>query len=300
MLSFSRSFKLRDYNHFDGENRQVLLYDDADCDRLLEDFYSNVVEAIREKKHFPVIRLADGEFQFLLGKNELNLRKPVLFLLRNLAGELFRTIFRKKFEARSKTYTSGVYSTSERGAARTAYAECLKYIADDGIMALYTIKKPNFYTEQYLPLLFDFFQSNNIVINGNNYVPFYFVYIILTNQKFKEIYKNKHVHVITSFDEDRRMSIEQSLFSHGVSSVSWTNISRDKSLFDLIDADRIDKKTDIVFVGAGVGKVNIFNQLRKVSAVVIDAGYILETWQNPQLANERDYCSVTTIDPEGS
>ena len=87
MLAFSRSFKLRDYRHFDADNRQVLLHEDADCDRLLEEFYSSVVAAIREKKNFPVIRLADGEFQFLLGKNELNLRKP-LFLIKTNSGFL--------------------------------------------------------------------------------------------------------------------------------------------------------------------------------------------------------------------
>ena len=230
----------------------------------------------------------------------MNLRKPLFVLIRNLLGELFRWIIRKNFEAKSKTYTSGVYSTAERRVAHAAYAECLKYVADNGILALYTIKKPNFYTEQYLPLLFNFFEDNNIVIDGANYVPFYFVYIILTNKKFTAIYKDKNIHLITSFDYDRRMSIEQSLFSLGASSVSWTNISRDKSLFDIIDTECIDKRTDIVFVGAGVGKVNIFNQLRKVPAVIIDAGYVLETWQNPQLANERDYCSVTAIDLEGS
>jgi hypothetical protein len=45
-------------------------------------------------------------------------------------------------------------------------------------------------------------------------------------------------------------------------------------------------------VGAGVGKVNIFNQLKGFPAVVVDAGYIFEIWQNPRLAEERDYCEV--------
>ena len=49
---------------------------------------------------------------------------------------------------------------------------------------------------------------------------------------------------------------------------------------------------DIIFVGAGIGKVHIFNQLKNIQAVIIDAGYIFETWENPALVNERDYCKT--------
>ena len=54
----------------------------------------------------------------------------------------------------------------------------------------------------------------------------------------------------------------------------------------------VSKNVDIIFVGAGVGKVNIFNQLKNIPAIIIDAGYIFETWQNPKLRNERDYCET--------
>lgn len=290
MLLTNRSFILKDYKNYDVESRKVLLFEESDCDTLLEKFYSDVLEAVDKKKHFPIIRIADGEFQFLLGKNELNLRKPIVTLVRNLLGELLRTISGRNFEARSRTYTSGVYNTSDQAHVYAGYSECLKYVADNGILALYTLIKPNFYTEQYLPRLFDFFENNDIAVDSSNYIPFYFVYIILTNKRYSKIYQNKCVHLITSFNNTRKESIERSLFSLGVRSISWTNISRDKSLFDVIDIDSIDKSTDVVFVGAGVGKVNIFNQLKDFPAVVIDAGYIFEIWQEPQLSKERDYC----------
>ena len=37
---------------------------------------------------------------------------------------------------------------------------------------------------------------------------------------------------------------------------------------------------------------NIFNQLKGIPCLVIDAGYIFETWQNPSLCDERDYCKT--------
>ena len=283
-------FTLKDYSKYDNENRLVYLYEKEDCDYLLNNFYRKVIESIDHKVYLPIIRIADGEYQFLLGKDEFNLRKPKLMLLKNLLGELYRKIFKINFEARSRTYTSGVYESSDFINAKKEYAKCLKHISSNGVLAIYTIIKPNFYTEQYLPKLWNFFKSNDIDINVNNYVPFYFIYIILTNRKYSKIYKGRKLHLITSFDDSRKKKIEDTLYSFGVKEISWTEISRDKSLYDSIDTDEIPNNVDIVFVGAGVGKVAIFNQLQTLSALVIDAGYVFETWENPCLNLERDYC----------
>ena len=70
------NFTLRDYKKFDSENRKVYLCKDKNCDNLLDTFYKRINNSILKKEHFPIIRIADGEFQFLLGKNEFNLRKP--------------------------------------------------------------------------------------------------------------------------------------------------------------------------------------------------------------------------------
>jgi len=285
-------FKLKDYKKFDSEGRKVYLFEDNNCDDLLDAFYKKIDNLIGRKEHFPIIRIADGEFQFLLGKNEFNLRKPLHLLVKNLAGELYRKLFRIKFEARSRTYTSGVYSHSDRHSVKNQYSECLKHISEKGILALYTIIKPGFYTEQYLPHLFSFFDKHNINLNENNYIPFYFIYIVLTNNKYSKIYIDKNVHLITSFDDGRKSKIERTLKSLGVKSITWTNISRDRSLFDTVNANDIDQNVDIIFVGAGIGKVNIFNQLKSVKTLIIDAGYIFETWQEPELKKERDYCAI--------
>ena len=284
-------FILNDYARYDSEKRKAYLLSDKNCDVLLESFYSILLKALDKKEHLPIIRIADGEFQFLLGKNEFNARKPKFTLIKNLLGELYRKIFRVKFEARSRTYTSGIYAKSDFKDVKYKYADCLRYIADNGILAIYTIIKPGFYTEQYLPQLFKFFDKNQISLNKKNYVPFYFIYIVLTNKRYANIYNGKNIHLITSFDNERKNKIEKTLFSLGVKSINWTQISKDRSLFDIIDKNKISSNTDIVFVGAGVGKVNIFNQLRSFPSLIIDAGYIFETWQNPDLRLERDYCN---------
>jgi len=285
-------FNLKDYKNFDSENRKVYLFMDKNCDDLLDTLYKRINSSILKKEHFPIVRIADGEFQFLLGKNEFNLRKPFHKLVIHLVKQLFEKIFKPKFEAKSRTYTSGVYSHSDRDAVKTEYSECLKYISEKGILALYTIVKPGFYTEQYLPSLFSFFEKQNINVSEKNYIPFYFIYIVLTNKRYSKIYVDKHVHLITSFDNERKVKIEHNLKSFGVKLVTWTEISRDRSLFDIVNLGDISKNVDIIFVGAGIGKVNIFNQLKKIPATIIDAGYIFETWENPALVKERDYCEV--------
>jgi hypothetical protein len=286
------NFTLKDYKKFDSENRKVYLCKDKNCDNLLDAFYKRINNSILKKEHFPIIRVADGEFQFLLGKNEFNLRKPFHKLIIHLIRQLFEKIFKPKFEAKSRTYTSGVYSYFDRYNVKRQYSECLKYISEEGVLALYTTIKPGFYTEQYLPSLFSFFEKQNINVSENNYIPFYFIYIILTNNKYSNIYKDKDIHLITSFDSERKAKIEYTLRNLGVKSVTWTKISRDSSLFDIINVGDISKNVDVVFVGAGIGKVNIFNQLRGIPAIIIDAGYIFETWQDPTLVKERDYCEV--------
>ena len=284
-------FSLRDYNRFDSEKREVYLFEEENCDILLNNFYIRLLKVIEKKQHFPVLRLADGEYQFLLGKNEFNLRKPIKLLLRNLGGELVRKLFKQKFEARSRTYTSGVYDQSDLAHVKSQYSKCLKHISANGVLAIYTIIKPDFYTEHYLPKLWDFFNEQDIKLDSKNYIPFYFIYILLTNPKYSEIYHGRNIHLITSFDESRKRKINKSLLSLGVKRVTWTKLSRDKSLFDILDVDAIPSDVDIVFVGAGVGKVNIFNQLHSLSVPIIDAGYIFETWQESNLAFERDYCA---------
>jgi len=285
-------FKLKDYKDFNSEDREVYLFKDDNCDDLLDAFYKRIDNLIGRKEHFPIIRIADGEFQFLLGKNVFNLRKPFHKLVVHLIRQLFEKILKPKFEAKSRTYTSGVYNHSDRDNVKNQYSECLKYISEKGVLALYTTIKPGFYTEQYLASLFSFFERESININENNYIPFYFIYIILTNKKYSNIYKDKDIHLITSFDNERKVKVEKTLKSFGVKSVAWTKISRDRSLFDIIDLGGISKNVDVVFIGAGIGKVNIFNQLKKIPAIIIDAGYIFETWENPALVKERDYCKT--------
>ena len=284
---------LHDYPKYQLEKREALLFPDQECEAVLEALFQKVLNAMSGRTELPILRVADGEFQFLLGKNEWNLRKPKIELFRNIIGTWYRAIIGVTFEAKSRTYSSGRYTKEEHDLAATTYRECLHYIASNGILAIYTIIKPNFYTEQYLEKFFRFLEASDATLTNKNYVPFYFVYIILTNPKYNEIYKRKNIHLVSGFDLTKKKNIESSLYALGAASVTWTKISQTRSLFDIIDRSSIPTKSDIVFVGGGVGKTNIFNQLRGINCPIVDAGYIFEIWNDGSLAEERDYCSVS-------
>tara|TARA_B100000780_G_scaffold252464_1_gene199573 strand:+ start:1116 stop:2009 length:894 start_codon:yes stop_codon:yes gene_type:complete len=290
-LKHLNSFSLSDYSKFDKENRKVFLIENQNCEVILELFFNRVLNIIKEKKHFPIIRLADGEYQFLLGTNELNLRKPKIKLVYHMFKQYYEKLFNKRFEAKSRTYTSGRYDINKSKLdIIEKYSISLQNISKKGVLAIYTIIKPGFYSEQYLPKLERFFEKNNIQINTKNYVPFYFVYILLTNKKYISLYENKNIHLITSYDESRKIKIEKTLKLLNVKKITWTMISVDNSLNDIIDVNKLNINIDIIFIGGGLGKVNIFNQLNDFPALIIDAGYIFETWQNPKLKMERNYC----------
>ena len=220
-----RPFKLNDYQKFDKQNRKVFLIEDQNCDDMLELFFKRILNVIKEKKHFPIIRLADGEYQFLLGTNELNFRKSKIKLVYHIFKQYYEKLFNKRFEAKSRTYTSGRYDIKKSKIdIIKKYSISLQNISKKGILAIYTIIKPGFYSEQYLPKLEQFFQKNNIEVNTNNYVPFYFVYILLTNKRYKSIYENKNIHLISSFDKIRKTKIEKTLKSYSVKKITWTKV----------------------------------------------------------------------------
>ena len=294
-LKHINSFSLIDYPKFDEENRKVFLIENTENNKLLKLFIKRLNNYFKNdsKINFPIIRIADGEFQFLLGKNEFNLRKPFTELFKNMLRQFIQNITNTPIRAKSRTYSSGLYNNDDRKFAKLKYIECLKYISEKGIIALYTIIKPKFYVEQYLDDFEQLLIKNKITLTGKNYIPFYYIYILLTNPKYRDmIYKNKNLHLVTSYNKIKKAKIEKSLYSFGAKSITWTKISVNKSLFDKLDLTTFNKNIDIIFVGGGTGKVNLFTQLRNIPALIIDAGYVFEIWQNDYLSYERDYCSI--------
>ena len=82
--------------------------------------------------------------------------------------------------------------------------------------------------------------------------------------------------ILHSATGEKQKNIIKSLYKENVSSVIWHEISSDRSMFDKIELKEKYFEADIAFIGAGVGKFNIFSQLEDLKIPCIDIGFVFE------------------------
>jgi len=273
-------------------------------DRTTEQWFNTFVVKIKDsigKTFLPIFRMSDGEYQFCVGY-----RYPRRQIDEPLWRFIIRTVWRlvNRFKAKVFTdrlvgggagYISTNYTKSELKSLRITYAEQLKRISNQGIMALHftdRIKAPckKQFQQQYITPMLKWLNENNIVINEKNYFPFYFVYALLRGDCRRQLYESRRILVITSYDQTKREAIERGLKSEGVADVQFIPLSVGRSMYDTIDLFNIKKPIDIVLVGGGVGASNILCQLESLNTVAIDAGYVIECLANPELKKQRTFC----------
>jgi hypothetical protein len=246
--------------------------------------YSTFVKLITDsigKKYLPVMRMSDGEYNFILGEKPPIKRNVTYFkFLHQYLKYLKRKIFpTKNFTASTlPNISSGYFDHNEKRNAHLTYPSFVKEISNHGILALHLTFANKPFQENYHPSLKKWFDFNEIKINANNYIPFYFVYALLRGEDCKRIISGKNILVIHSAEGERKEKIKNSIVQLGANQVDWLRISPSKSFFDKIDIDKYIGKIDLCLVGAGIGKPNILVQLKPLSVPCIDAGYVFEVW----------------------
>ena len=242
--------------------------------------------------------MSDGEYQFILGDAPPVYHSNLLPFIKSYLGYLLRKL-KKNSNFKAATLpgvSSGTYTKSEIQTVMKQYARWMKSIAEKGILALHlTYSKKSFQDKFHYPLK-KWFDNNNIILNEDNYYPFYFVYGIFRGEERKRILKNRSVLIVHSAEGEKREKIIESLYKEGIKDVKWLTISPSRSLFDEINVDKYIGEIDIVFLGAGVGKPNILMQLEKLSVPCIDAGFVFEVWAKeenkwlrPIMVNDDDW-----------
>jgi hypothetical protein len=274
---------------------KTLALSSRDCGLWFEEFVNLVIEKINTPTFFPICRVSDGEFLFFLGEQPVDIRttfkQKIIFYLSYLK---YRFLLNGGFGALTQgkfgKYHSGLYTKNEWIEQKKKYASWLKKISIDGVLALHLNYEHIPFAERYYPAFARFLSFNKIEINNNNYYPFYFVYALLTCEKRKEIFQNRNILVINGYEDEKKSKVINALYNEGVINVYWEHISSNRSLFDVVDVEKYINKIDFVLLGAGIGKPNIIYQLISLNSVIIDAGFIFETWANPQSAVERPFC----------
>lgn len=252
-------------------------------------FVDRVESASRARRFLPVIRMSDGEYSLLLGAQRPSRRERGGRRIKRWAGYLLRAAWRRSGYSgfTAPGVSVGRYTHREVLLARRIYAEVLPRIAGEGILAMHLSHGRTPFQEHFHPALQAWLKQHEISLTLENYVPFYFVYALLRGPQRGRVLAGRRILVVQGAVGGKRERIMAALRREGAASVAWCGISTDRSLFDVLDLGPWAGQVDLVLVGGGVGKPNLFRQLERLGVPCLDAGYVFEVWADPDKARDR-------------
>lgn len=256
------------------------------------------IENAMGKNFLPIYRMGDGEFQICVGyryryrKESEPMWHYLLGLLRAIALHYIKKITRARFvPTTTRDSLGGDYAASELKFLRAKLQQQIGFIAEKGILSpAFSCRKDHIHAQQYIQPMTRWFRAASIRFDEKNYIPVYFIYAMLTGPYRHQIYKNRRVLVITSFDDNKRDTITAGLKKEGVADVQFISISRGRSMYDTIDLSLIGRPVDLVLIGGGIGASNILCQLESLNTVAIDVGYIIECLADSERKKKRTFC----------
>jgi len=271
-------------------------------------WFSKVVDRVESaigRNYLPIIRLADGEFLFLLGFQpptpRVGLTYPVHWMRWWLAKLKPRRQLRAGGSYRNRAlYASAKYTTEELDGIRETYRRVLGQIAGKGVIAADLSFCAIPFQDHFFPAFRAWLDSNAIHLTLANYAPFYFIYALLAGPERHRLLFGRRVLVIHSAGGSKQDAIKNSLIREGAKEVLWHTISADRSLYDLVPVDRFIGAVDLCVFGAGIGKPAILAQLEPLCVPCIDAGYVMEVWADPSVAQSRIFTRPDDVDATAS
>lgn len=279
---------------FDSWNTGTMTLSISDLD--LDSQISLLVNKLTSSKKFFICRMSDGEYTFLLGHQPPVMRNTNFLIYgARLFLFLLNQAFKKNISAETKPgVSSGEYDLVESKINKKNIISGIKAILNNGVLALHlTYPKVPFQEKFHLPLV-NFLKKNQILLSKDNYIPFYAIYALFHNKKFKDFLRGRSVTLLTGGTGDKIKKIKTNLKNiYKISDINWYQISKSKSLYDKIDNNF--EFNNIILVGAGIGKFNLFRQLNEMDNkfLVIDVGYLLEYWADIGGYHNRPYIKLT-------
>jgi len=241
---------------------------------------------IKEKKYFPIFRMSDGEFTFLLGRYFYQYKfidKIIYFLLHVKRSLYYKSTF---YSSGRKGYCE-TYSLFDLKKLRINFLENLKQISKKGFIC------PNFsthiLTKPYQKDILDLLSKNNIILNRSNYFGYYFVTDFFLGKNIKKIFKNKKILIFTSNMKKRNKNLKKNLEFFGAKEIQFYFTSLNAPMYDKIDLKKIKINPDFVLVAAGVGSSNILVQLKNLKCLCVDCGFVVDALSDIDMARRRVY-----------
>lgn len=243
------------------------------------------------KGYFPIFRYSDGECYFSLGY-----RLPPTQPGHNVIWHYTRTILSAYVKYRCMwSFWSGQpgyghehYVGQQWRELRQQFSRQLSAISRQGMIAGCFCRHhvPSLF-DRYIPDIYDWLDENGICLDATNYIPFYFIYAMLLGPGRQHFYAGRKLLVITSLTDEKQERLRLCLTEMGASQVNFISISRSCGMTDRIELTSDHNGTDVVLIGAGVGAANILSQLQPLKALSIDAGFVLDCYQDPAYKGKR-------------
>jgi len=262
---------------FDSENINQLSFNNKTFQEKYEKFKIELFDKLKNKSYFPIYRMADGEFIFALGR---------------IYGLGFLSLLRHFFSKWAiKTCWGEKYTKRERKSAFNSYVDAIRNVAQNGKLAIHLtefVGIPSY--QEYNIKLLNWFQTHNILLNDDNYIPFYFVYAFFSDEENKmHMFNKKNILVFSSFDENKKDMLKKNLHKYEPNNIEFYEISSDKSLLEKINLNEFKMSPDISLIAGGIGASNILFQLKDSKSVAIDCGMALEVLIDPTLSKKRPF-----------
>lgn len=257
------------------------------------EWYAELVERLAsglgKGEHLPLYRVSDGEFRFVLGPVTQR-RLPW-----QLAAPQVAARFRERMHGTVRGHRSGATyygyeecSAEEWAALREKYPEQLRRVAEEGVLAILLHETKT--VEQYVAESLDWFDEHRLPVTPSNNNHVYSLYALLHGPDRHRLLRGRQVLVVTSLNPVNISGIAAGLRRKGVARVQFLGMSQSKALMAVLDLRAVKRLVDLVLIGAGIGSVNVLDQVRPLGAVAMDVGFRLSTLANPELRFERGYC----------
>jgi hypothetical protein len=245
------------------------------------------------KGYFPVFRFSDGECYFCLGFR-MPLPQPgrskLVHYTRSFLSAYVKWRYHLTFWSGTPGYGHETYRRRLWNELKPKFAGQLREIAEQGLIAgNFCRQNTPWLMDRYIPDIFDWFDAQDIALHSDNYIPFFFIYAMLLGPDRHKFLAGRNLLVITSLAGDKEANLRRSFLQSGVSTVNFISISRSHGMCETIDLSLAHRSTDLVLIGAGVGAANILSQVKPLGAVSIDAGYVLDCYENPKYKGGRAF-----------
>lgn len=244
----------------------------------LDWFYSFRQRAIDSigNHYFPIYRMADGEYRFLMGRRFNRYRRPLL--KECLSYSVDKLGLRN--ENKWSTSWGESYSPESSNMLKAKYIKDVREISRQGCLAMYINNNGLNAFVEYNNVLVSYLEKQHILLHPQNYVPFHFPCQLLTAKDWHPFYKGRDILIATGLTETKKKKIERTLKMLSVNSVQFLEISANQSMNDVVDISNV-KPVDVCFVGAGIGASNILLQLESLQTLTLDIGGLINCFERP-------------------